>query len=249
MSEFIYILENPSLIGVVKIGMTAREVDVRVKELSSHTGVPTEFTVFRKYAVDDATLVERQIHARLVEYRVSENREFFKISVEDAAMIIEEMLKVNEPKLSDPNREDELFFAATEIAISLGKIWPGVLAGRLKISHEEANRLVYGLKGRGIVTEQLALCADLWTEHLTRARAERKKEQLEKEAELELMEFHYQQMQKVRELLADVIDPETGYPVKISFENNSGSLVVVVSGSERAKAEVTARLSAFSNEN
>ncbi|HAO78419.1 MAG TPA: hypothetical protein DCQ92_05465, partial [Verrucomicrobia subdivision 3 bacterium] len=54
MSEFIYILENPSFDGVIKIGRTARDVAERVKELSSHTGVPTEFTVFRKYSVDDS---------------------------------------------------------------------------------------------------------------------------------------------------------------------------------------------------
>jgi len=35
MSEFIYILENPSFDGVVKIGRTARDVAERVKELSS----------------------------------------------------------------------------------------------------------------------------------------------------------------------------------------------------------------------
>jgi hypothetical protein len=248
MSEFIYILENPSFAGVIKIGMTAREVDVRVKELSSHTGVPTEFTVFRKYAVDDATLAERRIHARLVGYRVSENREFFKISAEDAAMIIEEMLGVDEPKLSDPNREDDLFFAATEITISLGKIWPGVLAGRLKISHEEAVRLVSGLRGRGIVNEQYALCADLWAEHRKRDRAERKKQQEEKAAQMERAKSHYRMMEKVRELVADIIDPETGFPVEVSFQENDGVLGMTVHGSEEAGLEVKKRLSACTDE-
>jgi hypothetical protein len=45
MSEFIYILENTLMRGLVKIGRTERSVSERVGELSSHTGVPTSFTV------------------------------------------------------------------------------------------------------------------------------------------------------------------------------------------------------------
>jgi hypothetical protein len=143
----VYILENPSIPGVVKIGKTEREVAERARELSSATGVPTEFTVFRQYSVEDATATERKIHEQLAEHRVSNNREFFKLSADEAASIIEEMLGQDPRKFPDYNREDELYFAATQIAISLGKIeWPGILAGTLKISHEEAMRLVQGLQ-------------------------------------------------------------------------------------------------------
>jgi hypothetical protein len=65
MSEFIYILENLSLPGVVKIGKTERQVAERAKELSSAIGVPTEFIVFRQYFVENATTTEHKIHARL----------------------------------------------------------------------------------------------------------------------------------------------------------------------------------------
>jgi hypothetical protein len=60
MSEFIYILENEFFPGVVEIGRTEREVAERVKELSSASGVPTGFTVFRKYVVEDAITAERK---------------------------------------------------------------------------------------------------------------------------------------------------------------------------------------------
>src|SRR5438445_98745 len=166
MSEFIYILENPSFPEVVKIGKTEREVAERARELSSATGVPTEFTVFRQYAVEDATIAERQAHERLAEYRVSENREFFRLSADDAALILEEMLGVDMRKLPDREREDELLFAATQIAISIGNIgWPGILTGPLKISQEEAERLIQGLQARGILNSQNELCGDLRVEH------------------------------------------------------------------------------------
>ena len=106
MCEFICVLENPSLVGVVKIGKTTREVAEGVKELSSQTGVPAEFTVFKEYAVDEATFVESKIHERLKEYRVSENREFFRISAGDAAQIIEGMLQTESWTFPGPERED-----------------------------------------------------------------------------------------------------------------------------------------------
>jgi hypothetical protein len=92
MSEFIYVLENTSMPGVVKIGRTERSVSERVNELSSSTGVPTGFAVVKEYAVENSVEAEKIIHERLSDYRVSENREFFKIEAEDATDIIESLL-------------------------------------------------------------------------------------------------------------------------------------------------------------
>ena len=72
MSEFIYVLENASMPGLVKIGRTERSVPERVGELSSHTGVPTRFTVVRQYAVGNSVEAEKIIHERLSDFRVSE---------------------------------------------------------------------------------------------------------------------------------------------------------------------------------
>ena len=245
MSEFIYILENPSFAGVIKIGKTAREVSVRVRELSSATGVPTEFTVFKQFAVEDATISERQIHDRLAEYRVSDNREFFRLSADDAALIIEEMLRVDMRTRSNPEREDDLFFAATDIAISLGKIWPGVLAGRLQISHVEAEGLVRGLQARGIVNGQFALCADLRAEHVKRQREERDKRRLKEATAYARAQTHVQQIEQVKDAIAGLVDPATGKGAEVSFHDDNGNLVVAVHGSEQLRLEVEKRLSAL----
>lgn len=42
---FIYILSNPEMQGLVKIGQTRRKVEKRVKELSSGTGVPAPYEI------------------------------------------------------------------------------------------------------------------------------------------------------------------------------------------------------------
>ena len=243
MSEFIYILENPSLPGLVKIGRTEREVVERVKELSSATGVPTEFTVYREYAVEDATTAERNIHTHLAQYRISGNREFFKLSADEAASALEEMLGQDSRKLPDYDREDELFYAATQIAISAGKIeWPGFLAGPLKISHEEAIRLISGLKARGILDYRNELCGDLRVQHFRRLKEARKRQQMEEEATLARKTIHYQMINQVNELLSGLFDPETGESPEVSFENDNGNLVVVVRGTEWLRLESQKRL-------
>lgn len=40
---YVYILSNPSMPGLLKIGMTRFDPTRRVQELSSATGVPTQF--------------------------------------------------------------------------------------------------------------------------------------------------------------------------------------------------------------
>jgi hypothetical protein len=247
MSEFIYILENASLPGLVKIGRTEREVAERVKELSSATGVPTEFTVFRQYLVEDAISAERKIHQRLVEYRVAGNREFFKLAADEAASFLEEMLGEATQPLPDHDREDDLFFAATQIAISLGKIdWPGVLAGPLKIPHEEALRVITGLQARGILDSQKEICGDLRTEHLKRVRDAQRRQQSEEAEKIARAKIHYQMIRQVKELLADLADPETGEGAEVSFDNDNGNLVVSIRGTEWVREEAQRRLSVLS---
>jgi hypothetical protein len=42
---YIYVLSNPSMPGIVKVGRTFREPRARAAELSASTGVPTPFKI------------------------------------------------------------------------------------------------------------------------------------------------------------------------------------------------------------
>jgi S-DNA-T family DNA segregation ATPase FtsK/SpoIIIE len=150
MSEYIYVLENPSMPGLVKIGRTDRSVSERVNELSSHTGVPTGFTVVKEYTVTNSTEAERIIHERLSAYRVSDNREFFKLEAEDATDIIESILPKSETR-RDFEREDEMIAKAIPIVVKAGIARPRMLEEMLGISYEEANFVIHALQGRGVV--------------------------------------------------------------------------------------------------
>jgi len=77
-------LSNESLPGMVKVGYTSKDPEGRAKELSGDTGVPTPFVVEYEILIEDAHRCERNIHQHLIEWRVNENREFFRCSINDA---------------------------------------------------------------------------------------------------------------------------------------------------------------------
>jgi hypothetical protein len=79
-SGFLYLLMNPSMPGLVKIGKTTRSTDERARELGGVSGVPTAFTVVFEVLVRDCHRAEKFVHERLGSYRVSGNREFFQIA-------------------------------------------------------------------------------------------------------------------------------------------------------------------------
>ncbi len=88
---YIYVLLNPSMEGIAKIGKTKRNPAERVNELSSATGVPTPFTLVYKEYYNDCDKAEQIIHLLLENRgcRLVGNREFFNIPVYEAIKIIQ----------------------------------------------------------------------------------------------------------------------------------------------------------------
>jgi len=85
MKGFLYVLINPTIEGLVKIGKTARDPQSRAKELSAATGVPAPFVVAYDEYFNDCDKAEQFVHTRLEikGYRVSNNKEFFKAPLKD----------------------------------------------------------------------------------------------------------------------------------------------------------------------
>ncbi|HKI77647.1 MAG TPA: GIY-YIG nuclease family protein [Ignavibacteriaceae bacterium] len=88
----IYILSNPVMSGLLKIGYTFQDVQRRAQELSSSTGVPTPFEVEYYCFTRDVEEIEKEIHFRFGKYRLP-GREFFTISLEFAVKIIDSMIR------------------------------------------------------------------------------------------------------------------------------------------------------------
>lgn len=80
---YVYILTNPSFReDWVKIGKSARPVDVRSKELDN-TAVPLPFEIYATLKTSKYDMVEKKIHReidRLTNFRIRKNREFFNIA-------------------------------------------------------------------------------------------------------------------------------------------------------------------------
>ena len=96
MSEgYIYILINASLQkGFLKIGMTTRNPEFRARQLSEDTGLPSEYLVAYEKKVSNCEVVERLVHKklrehRITQYRIDREREFFNIPLKKAIATIE----------------------------------------------------------------------------------------------------------------------------------------------------------------
>jgi hypothetical protein len=89
---YIYILINASLQqDMLKIGMTSRQPEERASELSSGTGMPTDYSVAYAEYVTDRILAEKLIHQKLHKYRVSRKREFFRLPIKLAIQVVSQV--------------------------------------------------------------------------------------------------------------------------------------------------------------
>ena len=84
----IYVLSNPAMPGIVKIGKTTRDVELRLNELYQ-TGTPLPFECVYAARVEDESKVERALHLAFDPQRVNPRREFFSIQPEQAVTILE----------------------------------------------------------------------------------------------------------------------------------------------------------------
>ena len=81
---YVYVLSNPALAGLVKIGMTTGDPVLRAAQLST-TGVPENFVLEASFKSPDCAELEKRAHIVLADQRVKSGREFFRLSVDDAS--------------------------------------------------------------------------------------------------------------------------------------------------------------------
>lgn len=84
---FVYVLSNPSMPGLVKIGFTVKVPTERAIELST-TGVPMPYEVEFYCLVEDPAALEARVHEALSPKRQSSDREFFRVDPSEAVRAI-----------------------------------------------------------------------------------------------------------------------------------------------------------------
>ena len=81
-TEIVYVLTNPAMPGLVKIGRTnQKDIADRMKQLYT-TGVPLPFGCEYACQVDNCTKVESAFHLAFGNSRINSSREFFQIEPE-----------------------------------------------------------------------------------------------------------------------------------------------------------------------
>ena len=87
MSDIVYVLTNPAMPDLVKIGITSADVESRMGQLYS-TGVPTPFKCEYAVKLPNGVDVEVALHAAFRDKRVNPKREFFQIDPDQVIAIL-----------------------------------------------------------------------------------------------------------------------------------------------------------------
>jgi hypothetical protein len=105
--EIVYVLTNPAMLGLVKIGYSFQEeAGSRIAQLYT-TGVPVPFTIEFACRVENAKDVEKALHIAFSPDRINPKREFFRIEPEQAIAILR-LLHTEETTQDVANLSDEV---------------------------------------------------------------------------------------------------------------------------------------------
>lgn len=86
--SIVYVLSNPAMPGLIKIGKTSKEdVSIRIAQLYS-TGVPVPFKLEFACKVENADEVEQALHIAFSSSRLNPSREFFELEPSQAIAIL-----------------------------------------------------------------------------------------------------------------------------------------------------------------
>jgi len=104
--SIVYVLTNPAMPGLVKIGKTTQsDPGTRVAQLYS-TGVPVPFQVEFACRVTNPSEVERALHEAFSPQRINPRREFFEIEPEQAIAVLR-LLHIGEDATEEISQDSD----------------------------------------------------------------------------------------------------------------------------------------------
>lgn len=87
---YLYILSNGSIPNAYKVGCSREDPNLRARQLSASSGIPSPFTVVYSRYVVYPFAVESAIHGALDDYRVHDAREFFAAPLRHIIELVEQ---------------------------------------------------------------------------------------------------------------------------------------------------------------
>jgi hypothetical protein len=88
MKGWVYVISNKAMPGLVKVGHSTKDPELRAKELN-HTGSPSPYLVDYWMLIEDPYRIEQKIHQLLSSKR--EGKEWFKCAAEEAVAAIKQI--------------------------------------------------------------------------------------------------------------------------------------------------------------
>ncbi len=103
----VYIMTSATLsqAGLIKIGASTGDPDIRAKQLSASTSSPTPFSVLYSRPVSDVNAAEAEMHRIFAHARVNDGREYFKISLSEAVRALDILCGDYRPQPPTPMAE------------------------------------------------------------------------------------------------------------------------------------------------
>lgn len=112
MPDFVYAFTNAAMPGLVKIGTTT-DLEKRLKDLSSHSGVPAPFECLYAAEVEDGRATEKAIHDTFDDVRLSPSREFFKMGQPHKVVALLKVMDKSKGKATADTLRDKLNVSIT----------------------------------------------------------------------------------------------------------------------------------------
>lgn len=99
---YLYVLSNPSIPGLVKVGKTTRDPAQRVAELSAATGVPSPFVLLYQQPVANCDAAEAWVHQAMAlrGWRYADNREFFSAPLHEIVALVLDASQATSPPIA-----------------------------------------------------------------------------------------------------------------------------------------------------
>jgi len=89
--SWVYVLSNPTMPGILKIGYTKLLPEERAGQLSKATGVALPYVVEWALHCYNAEQLEGEVHRYLESSRVNNQREFFQVSLDEAKEVVRKL--------------------------------------------------------------------------------------------------------------------------------------------------------------
>lgn len=147
---YVYVLRNPSMPGILKIGRTERSVAQRANELWQ-TGVPTPFQVAYEVFSPDCVEMELRAHEKFHDQRVNASREFFRVEVSEVMQHLDNDLRWQVECLVDEFIPDQTI-VDTDYFVDISALRPSVYEVLRDAFHpSEVVDVLYHVEGADIL--------------------------------------------------------------------------------------------------